>query len=70
MHTAAKAFAFYMKLQLSWLTMALHATRRSVTLLPVATMSSSGSQAQPTAEELAHSMDIAIGAPERVASVI
>jgi hypothetical protein len=70
MHTAAKAFAFYMKMHLNWLTMALHATRGAVTLLPVATTGSSGGQAQSTAEELAHSMDIAIGAPERVASVI
>jgi hypothetical protein len=47
--TAAKSFAFCIELQMNWLTM----------MMPHA--SSSESQAESPAEELAHSMDIAIG---------
>jgi hypothetical protein len=57
---ASRAFAFSMELQMNWLT--LLAPRA---LLHVATQ---GRQAQPTADELAHSMDIAIGAQFEVPS--
>jgi hypothetical protein len=72
--TAAKSFAFCIELQMNWLTMLVpHANEESETLLRVAApdstlVSSAGSQAAPTAEELAHSMDIATGAQFEVPS--
>jgi hypothetical protein len=58
---ASRAFAFSMELQMNWLTLlAPHA------LSHVATQG--GRQAQPTEDELAHSMDIAIGAQFEVPS--
>jgi hypothetical protein len=65
--TAAKSFALCMEWQVNCLTlMASRAKEGYGTLLNVAAPSStvagsSRGQAQPTAEELAHSMDIAIG---------
>jgi hypothetical protein len=65
--TATKSFAFCTELQMSWLTLMMpHASGASEALLPVAApsstvASSSESQAQPTAEVLESSMDIAIG---------
>src|ERR1039457_6247959 len=51
---AANPFAFCMELHKSWLTLLVSRASSSVA-------SSSGSQAQPTPEELAHYMDIATG---------
>ena len=52
---ASRAFAFSMEFQMNWLTLpAPHASSHVATL---------GRQAQPTADELAYSMDIAIGEP-------
>jgi hypothetical protein len=65
--TAAKSFAFCIELQMNWLTiMVPHANEVAAPSSTVA--SSSGSQAPPTAEELAHSMDIAIGAQFEIPS--
>lgn len=52
--TADESFAFCMELQQNWLAMLMP---RASSLVA----SSSGSQAQPTPDELAHYMDIAIG---------
>jgi hypothetical protein len=51
--TAAKSFASCMELQQNWLALLVPRASSSVA-------SGSGSQAQPTPEELAHYMDIAI----------
>jgi hypothetical protein len=55
--TAVQSVAFCMEVQLSWLALlAPHASSHGST-----TASNSGNRTTPTAEELAHSMDIAIG---------
>jgi hypothetical protein len=64
--TAAKSFESCMKLQMNWLTLMVPHAEGSASSLsaaaPSSTVASSfGNQAQSTAEELAHSMDIAIG---------
>ena len=52
---AFRAFAFSMELQINWLTLlAPHASSHVAT---------QGGQAHPKADELAYSMDIAIGKP-------
>jgi hypothetical protein len=72
--TTAKSFALCIELQMNWLTMMVpHPNERSETSLHVAApsstvASSSGGQAEPQAEELAHSMDIAIRARDTTQS--
>jgi hypothetical protein len=55
--TAAQAFASCMELQQNWLALLAPYVFSHVSTAA----SNSGSQAQPTADELAHYMDIAIG---------
>jgi hypothetical protein len=58
---AANPFAFCMELHKNWLTLLVSRASSSV-------VSSYGSQAEPTAEDLAHYMDIAIGERFEVSS--
>jgi hypothetical protein len=71
---AANALAFYVELQMHWLTMMMpHANGSAESLLqvtaPGSTVASSSDQ-QPTAEVLEQCMDIAIGGLETPSSTI
>jgi hypothetical protein len=57
----SQAVACSMELQMSWLTLMAPFASSHVAAAGSTVASSSGSQAQPTADELAYSMDIAIG---------